>query len=173
MEVESDIPAAAANAIQSNVGLIIEPEFRNFVYRENTIERENWEIALGSSQVKLFERILQSVYGDVSVESSIANVGNFELALTPKLTDMQLATPGETGFAFFEAWLNYAVTIQRDDQSNPRVTTITAYGKENKTRFQRLQQGLNEAIENALRDAGAKLTILLTSKQKESAPPGG
>lgn len=173
MEVSSEIPAAATDSAKQTVGLLLSSDFKNFIYQENTPERQNWEIHLGASQAKLFEQIFNAVYGEVLLVSSDSEQGAFDLFVTPRLVEMQLATPTETGFSFFEAWLNYQVTIKYIENSTSRSFVMTAYGKQNTARFQRFQNGLHQAIENALRDAGAKLTVELTSTPvAQNAPKG-
>ena len=132
------------------------------MYREDTPERENWEISIGTSQTNLFHHILLAVYGNVTIAKSNDEVELYDLFITPQLVEMQLATPEETGFSFFEAWLKYQINVSSEREPNIKSFVMTAYGKQNKARFQRLQQGLNQAIENALRDAGAKLTVRMT-----------
>lgn len=165
MEVDSAVPTASTDTTSTTVGLHITTDFRNYVYRENTPDRQNWEISIGKSQTAMFENILKAVYGEVTVTGSQDQTGDFDLLVQPKLIEMQLATPAETGFKFFEAWLNYTLTVRDIAQTSTRVVNVTAYGKQNTARFQRLQEGLRQAIEKALRDAGAKLTVTLTSKQ--------
>ena len=162
MEVDSAIPMATTDSNKAKISLYMSPDFVNYVYRENTPGRENWEISLGKSQAVLFQQILQAVYGDVSVITSASQHDGADLVAIPQLVEMQLATPLETGFTFFEAWLNYTVTIRQIEDNSTRILNVTAYGKQNKERFQRFQQGLRQAIEKALRDAGAKLTVKLT-----------
>ena len=162
MEVDSAIPMATTDSNKAKISLYMSPDFVNYVYRENTPDRENWEISLGKSQAVMFQQILQAVYGDVSITSSVNQPEGADLVVVPKLVEMQLATPRETGFTFFEAWLSYTITIREIEDNNTRILNVTAYGKQNTERFQRFQQGLRLAIEKALRDAGAKLTVKLT-----------
>ena len=162
MEVDSAIPMAATDSNAAKVTLFMAPEFVNYVYSENAPGRENWEISLGKSQAAMFRQILQAVYGDVSITDSLNKHNGADLVAIPQLVEMQLATPHETGFTLFEAWLNYTVTIRQIEDNSTRVLNVTAYGKQNTERFQRFQQGLRQAIEKALRDAGAKLTVKLT-----------
>ena len=167
MEVESAIPTAATDSAAAKVALYMPPEFINYVYRENTPGRENWEISLGKSQAAMFQQILQAVYGDVSITKSAGQANGADLVAIPQLAEMQLAAPQETGFTFFEAWLNYTVTIRQIADNNTRILNVTAYGKQNTERFQRFQQGLRQAIEKALRDAGAKLAVKLTQRDAD------
>ena len=173
MEVSSEIPTAATDSAAQQVGLFLPTEFKNYVYQENTPERQNWEIHLGSSQAQLFQQILNAIYGQVSLVNSNHEENSFDLFVVPRLIEMQLATPTETGFSFFEAWLNYQVTIKSANDSANRSFVMTAYGKQNTTRFQRFQTGLHQAIENALRDAGAKLTVKLTTSSAPENSPNG
>ena len=169
MEVTSTIPTATTDSSEASVGLIMPNEFINYVYRENTPNRENWEITLGKSQAQMFQQILQAIYGTVAAVDSFENGTEFDLLIMPKLAEMQLATPSETGFTFFEAWLNYTLTIRHTSTNKTRIMNVTAYGKQNTARFQRFQQGLHQAIENALRDAGAKITVKLTRTDVKEA----
>ena len=161
LEIQTDIPKAAMDPSSRKVGLVIGPEFANYVYRENSDARENWEVAVGKSQSALFEGIFSSAFGNVSLSAIDSSKNDAELVFIPQLVEMQLATPSETGFTFFEAWLNYALTIRATPKNKTQTVHIVAYGKENTARFQGKHEGLHKAIESALRDAGAKLTIQL------------
>ena len=162
MQIDTQVPVAAMETMSLNIGVRYTEAFRTHVYRENTEDRQNWEIVTGDSQVALFDQILNSLFGRVSdIDSLESSEADLMLLIEPVLDEMQLATPAETGFEFYEAWLKYTVNVVDKVETGPKAFSFTAYGKQNKARFTRLEKGLGQAIEQALRDAGAKLTVEL------------
>ena len=163
LEINSEIPSVAMEPSAQRVHLVLRPDFKAYVYRENSDLRENWEINLGNSQSALFSGIFKSAFGDVVISNVDEGSNGAELVFSPQLVELQLATPFETGFKFYEAWLDYDITMRVVSSGDSETINLTAYGKENTARFQRRHEGLHKAIESALRDAGAKLTVALIS----------
>lgn len=167
LEVTTSVPKAAMEPSNTRVSLVMSPAFTTYIYRENSEARENWEVKLGNSQSELFRSIFESAFGSVMLSHDDNNLSHAELIFLPRLTEMQLATPAETGFSFFEAWLKYDITMRSAASGDVRTINVTAYGKQNTARFQRRHEGLHKALESALRDAGAKLTIALIAITNE------
>lgn len=161
LEVTTEVPTATTTSSSIKTYLTLSSDFSQYVFREDSEARQNWEISLGESQTNLFKQVFASVFSDITFADEAPNDHAYSLVFQPRLVDMQLATPLETGFSFYEAWLNYAVILTRYPEASSHEIQITAYGKNNTARFQRLHQGLHQAIEKALRDAGAKLTLEL------------
>lgn len=163
LTVTSEIPNVAMEASTQRVNLVLSANFKTYIYREDSDQRENWQIDLGNSQSDLFRGIFESAFGDVVISNMAQDTEGTDLVFTPQLVELQLATPTETGFKFYEAWLDYDITMRTVGSGDSETINVIAYGKKNTVRFQRRHEGLHKAIESALRDAGAKLTVALIS----------
>ncbi|MDP6184025.1 MAG: hypothetical protein QF609_09420 [Gammaproteobacteria bacterium] len=161
VRVDSELPVALVEKLPLTVGVYYDDAIRDHSYTEDTTERPNWVIDSGDSQVALFDRVLASTFDRV-IALENPQMANSQLALdlviAPSIREMQFATPDETFFDFYEAWIQYDIDMLRPDGSSIDAWKITAYGKSPKRRFVGRSDGLNSAIGLALRDVGAKLS---------------
>jgi hypothetical protein len=161
LQVDSEVPAALVQTLPLTVGVYYDEEFRNHRYTEDSIERPNWVIDTGMSQVAMFDQVFISTFESVipleKPPTADAPV-EFDLVVVPKIVEIQFATPRETFFDSYEAWIRYDIDMRAADGRSIDHWEITAYGKAPKTRFGTRKDGLNDAIGLALRDAGAKLS---------------
>ena len=89
------------------------------------------------------------------IDSAAPTPGSITLA--PELTAIQFATPDETGFDYFEAWVEYRVNIVDEHGDAIAPWRFTGYGQAPHERFSGLDEGLSGALTEAIRNAGAKL----------------
>jgi hypothetical protein len=154
-------------AIPLKVAAYFSESLRNHHFIENSNERENWDIATGHAQVAMFERVFDANFDGLVILEELPSPdtpADAALVLKPEIDEMQFATPEETHFPSYEAWIKYKVEVLAPDGRTLDVLHIAAYGKSPHKRFTNLKGGLNAAIEFALRDAGAKLSIGLPSR---------
>ena len=162
LKVESAVPMPLISKIPINMGVYYDDVFRHYTYRENTPDRENWAIESGSSQVALFNQILQSMFREVvelnSLPAAGATVG-VKAVLVPSVEEMQFSLPQETHLDMYEVWIKYKIRLLDANGKTITEWPITAYGKTETEFLKNRGKGLNSAMELALRDAGAKLAI--------------
>jgi len=167
LKVESEVPVALVSTLPLTIGVFFDERFANYQYVEDSNERRKWDIAIGGAQVAMFERVLGATFEKLEVLSGKPSQDApivTELNFVPRVEEMQFATPDETFFPFYEAWIRYEIDLVGGDGSSLEIWNIVAYGKSPKTRFTLQSDGLNKAIELALRDAGAKLSIGATDR---------
>lgn len=160
LKVESEVPQALVQKIPLSVGVYYPPPFSDYRYTEDSDERRQWDIASGEAQVTMFDSVLGSTFTEVTrlnAEPGTGATGN-DLSIVPDITDMQFATPAETGFEFYEAWIRYRIALFDRGGVHEESWDVAAYGKAPKKRFTMRTDGLNQAIGYALRDIGAKLS---------------
>ena len=162
LKVESEVPMPLVNKIPITMGVYYDDSFRNYAYRENTPDRENWAIESGSSQVALFNQVLPSMFRDVVEVDSMPAAGTtagVKAVLVPSIEEMQFSLPQETRLDMYEVWIKYRIRML--DMNGNVITEwpLTAYGKTETEFMKNREQGLNGAMELALRDAGAKLAL--------------
>ena len=160
LKVESEVPAALVQKIPLSVGIYYPPSFSEYRYTEDSGERRQWDIASGEAQVAMFDRVLDSTFTNVVRLGAEPAPGATEhdLGIVPGITDMQFATPAETGFEFYEAWFRYRIALFSREGVPQESWELTAYGKVPDERFTMRTDELNQAIGYALRDIGAKLS---------------
>jgi len=167
LKVESDVPDALVEKLPLNVAVYFDDAFRNHNYSEDTEERPQWSIASGDAQVTVFSRVLESTFQQVTRSDQPPTPGSptpFDLTVVPKIVEMQFATPDETGFDIYEAWVQYRIVLLGSEGEPQESWEIAAYGKAPKKRLAARTDGLNEAIGYALRDIGAKLSTGISQR---------
>lgn len=163
LRVESEVPEALVTKLPVTVGVYYSPQLSGHVYREDSEDRPSWTIETGPSQVALFERVLGSMFEHVVPLAQRPAPGvpasGVDGVLVPRIEEVQFATPQETRLEFYEAWIRYGMELLAPDGTTLADWTFAAYGKAPPSSFMSgAEEGLNEAIAVALRDAGAKLT---------------
>jgi hypothetical protein len=161
--VEADVPEAAVDRLPLAAGVVYDQEFRSHVYREDTAGRPDWAIDTGASQVRVFDQVFRSMFTSVTEVGADAAYDGFDLTFRPHIQDMQFSMPDETGFDFFEAWISYRIDIV--DRTGELITEweVTAYGKSVSGTLSSRTESIDEAVQLALRDAGAKISTGFTN----------
>ncbi len=159
LKVDSEIPTPVIARMPVTIGVYLGDELRNFAYEENSEDRPNWKIDSGSSHVALFEQILGSMFVQtLEVTSTEASAG-VDAVLAPSVSEMQFALPAETSSEFYEAWIKYDIALYNADGSAIANWSVTGYGKSSTEFMKSRDKGLNAAVNQALRDAGAKFAL--------------
>ena len=162
LKVTSEVPMPLISQIPISMGVYYDDNFRNYTYRENTPDRQNWAIESGASQVKLFNQILPSMFRNVVNITAMPVTGEntgVKAVLVPAVEEMQFSLPEETRLDTYEVWIKFKIRLLQPDGTVITEWPLTAYGKTETEFLKNRKQGLNGAMEVALRDAGAKLAI--------------
>ena len=159
LRVESKIPTPVIERMPVKIGVFYQDELRNYVSEENSDERPNWKIESGSSHVDLFEQILSSMFQEVTEVAATTAAATVDAVLAPRVAEMQFALPAETKTDFYEAWVKYDMELYNQDGSRIANWSVTGYGKSSTEFMKSRDKGLNAAVNQALRDAGAKIAL--------------
>ena len=159
LRVESEIPTPVIERMPVKIGVFYQDELRNYVSEENSDERPKWKIDSGSSHVYLFEQILSSMFQEVTEVAGTTAVATVDAVLAPSVAEMQFALPAETKTDFYEAWVKYDMELYNQDGSRIANWSVTGYGKSSTEFMKSRDKGLNAAVNQALRDAGAKFAL--------------
>ena len=159
LRVESEIPTPVIERMPVKIGVFYQDELRNYVSEENSDERPKWKIDSGSSHVYLFEQILSSMFQEVTEVAGTTAVATVDAVLAPRVAEMQFALPAETKTDFYEAWVKYDMELYNQDGSRIANWSVTGYGKSSTEFMKSRDKGLNAAVNQALRDAGAKFAL--------------
>jgi hypothetical protein len=161
MVTKTDVPTPLVSKLPLNMGVFYDDEFRNYVYEEDSEDRPKWSIKSGASLVDLFDRVLPSMFQNVSqVDNISANQGNnIDGILAPQVEEMQFALPRETKSNLYEVWIKYKIKLLDSKGDIVADWPVTGYGKSSTEFLKSRDKGLQSAINSAFRDAGAKLTL--------------
>ena len=159
LRVDSEIPTPVIARMPVTMGILYRDELRNYVYEENSDERPNWKIDSGSSHIALFEQILGSMFEQTKEVAGTDSDATVDAVLAPSVAEMQFALPAETKSDFYEAWIKYDVELYNRDGSPIANWSVTGYGKSSTEFMKSRDKGLNAAVNQALRDAGAKFAL--------------
>ena len=157
LKVDTEIPTPVISRMPVKMGVFYSDELRNYIFAENSEDRPNWKIESGSSHVALFDQIISSMFVETKEVAGTAADTTLDAVLSPSVAEMQFALPEETKTDFYEAWVKYNVELyNRDGNRIAAGRTVTATS----TEFMKSRdKGLNAAVNQALRDAGAKFAL--------------
>lgn len=160
LRTESELPAPVVARIPLNLGIYYDNNFKNYVYKEDTEDRPDWVIDNSPSRLALFNQILPSLFRATRPVSGTAVTGEpVDAIIAPQVDEMQVALPQETRSGLYEAWVKYKIRLYEPDGTLITEFPVTGYGKTEEALFKSKNKGLNDAITQAMRDAGAKLAL--------------
>lgn len=159
LKVASEVPAPLMAQLPLSLGVFYDDQLRNYIYEEDSDERSGWKIDSGASHVALFERILPAMFLEVTEVADAAAGARVDAVLVPKVAEMQFALPLETKTDFYEAWIKYEMTLQDPQGERIAAWLVTGYGKSSTEFMKSRDKGLNAAVNQALRDAGARFAL--------------
>jgi len=178
VQVSGTYPQPVGQQHPLTVGIYLSEEFRNFTYHEDSEDREEWNINTGRAQKNLFETVLGAMFTEtISLSQYPQNLpGNIELVIVPEVRELQFTMPRETRVNIFEVWIKYDMHAYNQQGESVANWVITAYGKTPTAFLKSQEDALAQAINVALRDAGAtlytgfgtvpELQALLANKQR-------
>ena len=159
VRVDGQYPQPVGTQLPLTVGIYLSEDFRKYSYHEDSEDREEWTIDTGKAQKNLFETVLGSMFTEaVPLASYPQNLPkDVELVIVPEVRELQFTMPRETRVNIFEVWIKYDMHAY-DQQGNAIANwVITAYGKTPTAFLKSREDALAQAINVALRDAGATL----------------
>ncbi|GAB2880525.1 hypothetical protein ACCI51_07125 [Microbulbifer echini] len=159
VQVEGRYPSPVGQQLPLSVGIYLSEDFKNYTYQEESEDREEWKINTGRAQESLFETVLGSMFlNTVSLSEYPQDLpANVELVIVPEVKELQFTMPRETRVNIFEVWIKYDMNAYDSRGNQVASWVITAYGKTPTAFLQSQEKALTQAINIALRDAGATL----------------
>ena len=159
LKVDTEIPTPVISRMPVKMGVFYSDELRNYIFEENSEDRPNWKIESGSSHVALFDQIVSSMFVETKEVAGTTADTMLDAVLSPSVAEMQFALPEETKTDFYEAWVKYNMELYNRDGSRIAGWSVTGYGKSSTEFMKSRDKGLNAAVNQALRDAGAKFAL--------------
>lgn len=159
VNVSGSYPQPVGQQHPLTVGVYLSEDFRKFTYHEDSEDRDEWNINTGKAQKNLFETVLGSMFTETIALSKYPQglPGNIDLVIVPEVRELQFTMPRETRVNIFEVWIKYDMYAYNQQGETVANWVITAYGKTPTAFLKSQEDALAQAINVALRDAGATL----------------
>lgn len=175
--LEAEFPAPLVDFIPASVGVIYEPDLRDFTYNETVSDGTNWTIELGASNLRLFDQLFSSMFERTVELQDINDPGATGLdgIIRPVLEEYAFLTPNELGSRFYAVSIRYRVFLYNAEGQEIAAWPVNAYGQ---SRSGFLDAGrlkiapLQEATNMAMRDAAAAAVITLREQPEILALAG-
>jgi len=168
MTVAATVPQPVVTPLPVTMGVYYSEDFRTRVFLEDTEDRENWRIDTLEARLSLFDEVMPQMFENVREvpEPPAASELAVDAILAPEFEEMQVALPDETRTDFYEAWIKYRIRLLEPEGDLIASWNVSGYGKQDKAGiFTSRESNLNAAIEHALRDIGAKLSLGFRHRQ--------
>lgn len=152
--VKGSYPSPLVEKLNVPAKLVFTPEFSAYIYSEEGPRRPVGAINMGAAQKALFNRVFASF---LIVDKAPAKAA--ELVITPQVLDFQYSVPRESTLNLFEVWVKYRILIEDNDGKELADWVIKGYGKTPTATLKAAGSALNAAVNIALRDVGAQISI--------------
>lgn len=168
---KGSFPTPLVTAIDASASAFYSSELRSHHYQEQKKDRGKWDIATGAIQVEFFQTLLPALFSqwhpdqiDPAISDSALQqtFGDKHIVIRPSLADFQYSLPRETRSKVYEVWLKYNMQIYKTDGELLADWLVTAYGKTPTAFLTSDEEAMNSAIQVALRDLGANLSLNLS-----------
>jgi hypothetical protein len=141
----------------------------NYQFKSTNIEKNEspWEIEFNDSHKKLFDKILNGFFNNsiqMEANSEPLNDANY-IVINIKLDKFEFLTPSLASNDKYSVWLKYDILLTNTEREYSEKWNITGYG-EQETASLNQNQALINAIDLALRDTGANLTIKMEEEME-------
>lgn len=160
--VKGNFPTPLVQQLPLNVGVVYDSSFKLYEYKEQSEDRDDWRINIGPAQHQLFSTVLPAMFRQVTEFNGLGaspEGSSVDLIIQPLLSEFQYNVPNETKVQMFEVWMKYNVKVFESDGELIADWIMTAYGKTPSELIKSKETALNEAMNVALRDAGANLSL--------------
>ena len=107
--VDIDVPEQSSISLEKQVFLKITPEFENFIYRHPY--EHSLSIKIGAAQSLVFKKTMKKVFFLVQTEEP-SSKDDSTIMITPKLTNIEISKPEESGLTSYECRLEYSMEIK-------------------------------------------------------------
>ena len=142
----------------------------NYLFTSEELEKTDntWEINFEDTQKNIFTIILNSFFDNNSITDSFDNISDnsADLIMGFNLESFEFLTPQIASNNKYSIWIKYKINIYDQNKDLIQTWTITGYGEQLTESFEGNDAILN-AINIALRDVGANLTIKLEKDMQE------
>ena len=153
--IDTTIPSPLVAKSESiTARLMLDEKLQNFIFIPEELQKKeaSVQISFGNTQVNLFQNIFSSFF--LLDDSTKTN----NLNINVKLDKFEYLTPQMAANQKYSVWFKYNIQILNVNDQPIDNWMITGYGEQEAGAFQD-DESFRRAIQIALRDAGANLSI--------------
>ena len=168
--ISTNIPSPLVDQVD-NIRVLVnyDENIINYQFKSTNIEKNEspWEIEFNDSHKKLFDKILNGFFNNsiqMEANSEPLNDANY-IVINIKLDKFEFLTPSLASNDKYSVWLKYDILLTNTEREYSEKWNITGYG-EQETASLNQNQALINAIDLALRDTGANLTIKMEEEME-------
>ena len=168
--VNTNVPSPLVEQVDNITVLVnYDENIINYQFKSTNIEKNEspWMIEFNDSHMKLFDKILNGFFNNIiQMESSSEPLDDINyIIINIKLDKFEFLTPSLSSNDKYSVWLKYNIQLSNIDRKYSESWDITGYG-EQETASLNQNQALINAIDLALRDTGANLTIKIEEEME-------
>lgn len=169
--ISSSIPSPLVQKNQNiSIITVYEDEIKNYLFESTPIETTDytWDIDFQDAQKKIFNTIFDSFFSNTMERESFDSVNKNEadILITVDLDKFEYLTPQLASNDKFSIWFKYKIRLYDSELALVQNWDITGYGEQATGAFDN-NESMASAINIALRDVGANLTIQLEKEKNE------
>jgi len=142
----------------------------DYQFLSDDLEKTNnsWQINFQDTQKSIFTIIVNSFFDNNDISDNFDNIpeNSTDLIMGITLESFEFLTPQITSNSKYSVWMKYKINIYDQKKDLIQNWSITGYGEQLTGSFEGNDAILN-AINIALRDVGANLTIKLENDMQE------
>lgn len=167
LEAKPQLPPPLIDRLPATVAVHYPDEFRDFLYKEERYGIK-YEFLLGPAHVVKLQRLLEAMFDRVvevdNPAQARAQAPDVRLVLEPRFEDYAFLTPQDMAGDYFTVTIRYRLDVYSPDGERVDGYVFTGFGREKSGSLSGNTQPLTAATQRAMRDAGAKLAVELTSQ---------
>ncbi len=169
--ISSSIPSPLVQKNQNiSIITVYEDEIKNYLFESTPLETTDytWDIDFQDAQKKIFNTIFDSFFSNTMERESFDSVNKNEadILITVDLDKFEYLTPQLASNDKFSIWFKYKIRLYDSELALVQNWDITGYGEQATGAFDN-NESMASAINIALRDVGANLTIQLEKEKNE------
>lgn len=161
VSVPTRFPEPLVDRLPLRVGVHYPPAFRDYVYREDGGNGQQWSIKAGDANVALFDRVFGRLFTDAVRLEALPGPGaasGFDAYVEPAVDAFEFATPAQSGTDEYSVWIRYTLNVYGPDGNLITAWKVSAYGQSGSAVL-RAARSMEAATILAMRDAGATISV--------------
>ena len=163
--VAGSLPTPLVQRIPASIGIYYSDEFKSFEHKEALPESGSYRIDLGGQNLDFFRNLLGAMFAEViEVNQPSAQEGDdLDAILIPEIVKYGFLVPTVSTLTFFEASIEYQITVLDRAGKDLGKLRIVGYGKAEGAMFGS-GEAVGEATMLAIRDGGARIATELSPR---------
>lgn len=166
VEPKQQLPPPLIDQLPVTVAVYYPAEFRSYVHQEERYQVE-YSVNLGPAHVVKLQRLLQAMFARVVEVDDPARALEVDpsvvMVLEPRFEDYAFLTPRDMAGDYFTVTIRYRLNLFNPRGERVDGYVFTGYGREKSILLSNTEP-LLLATQRAMRDAGAKIAVELTSQ---------